>query len=129
MLRNPVPTGVVIGAFKAQRVRRTLAIVASGSGVPRPGHHVGPASWTSHANRHAGGVDAAARRLGQLRSNAVAGDQRHFVNHVSQCSCTADGHGNRRIYQAQDCQSTGPSEGCAAECSGSQSDLPFRTQQ
>src|SRR5690349_7175234 len=47
MLRKPVPTGVVIGAFKAQRVRLTLAITASGSGVPVRAITSMPASCTS----------------------------------------------------------------------------------
>ncbi len=47
MLRKPVPTGVVIGAFKAHLVRRTLSITASGSGVPRRSMTSTPASCTS----------------------------------------------------------------------------------
>ena len=47
MLRKPVPTGVVIGAFKAQRVRRTLSSIASGSGVPHFAITSTPASCTS----------------------------------------------------------------------------------
>ena len=48
MLRKPVPTGVVIGAFRAQRVRRTLSSTASGSGVPSRSMTSTPASCTSH---------------------------------------------------------------------------------
>ena len=44
MLRKPVPTGVVMGAFRAQRVRRMLAMVASGSGVPHRAITSTPAS-------------------------------------------------------------------------------------
>ena len=47
MLRKPVPTGVVIGALSAQRVRRTLSITASGSGVPVRSITSTPASCTS----------------------------------------------------------------------------------
>src|SRR6476660_9743773 len=47
MLRNPVPTGVVIGALSAQRVRLTLSIVASGSGEPVRAITSTPASCTS----------------------------------------------------------------------------------
>ena len=42
-----MPTGVVMGAFRAQRVRRTLSIVASGSGVPQRSITSTPASCTS----------------------------------------------------------------------------------
>ena len=81
MLRKPVPTGVVIGAFSAQRVRRMLSIVASGSGVPHALHHVHARLLHVPVDLHAGGVDAAPRGRGQFRSHAVAGNQRHFVSH------------------------------------------------
>ena len=47
MLRKPVPTGVVIGAFRAHLVRRTLASTLSGSGVPVRAITSTPASCTS----------------------------------------------------------------------------------
>ena len=68
MLRKPVPTGVVIGAFRAQRVRRMLSITASGSGVPRPLHHVDARLLHVPVDLHAGRVDALPGRLGQFRA-------------------------------------------------------------
>ena len=47
MLRKPVPTGVVIGAFSAHLVRWTLSMVPSGSGVPVRAITSTPASCTS----------------------------------------------------------------------------------
>ncbi len=47
MLRKPVPTGVVMGAFSAHLVRLTLSIVLSGSGVPVRAITSTPASCTS----------------------------------------------------------------------------------
>ena len=82
MLRKPVPTGVVIGAFRAQRVRLTLSITASGSGVPVRAITSMPASCTSQLIFDAGGVDALAGRLGQLGSRAVAGYQSYVVRHI-----------------------------------------------
>ena len=81
MLRKPVPTGVVIGAFRAQRVRRMLSSTASGSGVPVRCHHVDARLLHVPVDLHAGGVDASPGGLGQFGSHAVAGDQRHFISH------------------------------------------------
>ena len=47
MLRKPVPTGVVMGAFRAHCVRRTLSSTLSGMGVPVRAITSMPASWTS----------------------------------------------------------------------------------
>ncbi len=47
-LRNPVPTGVVMGALRPTRVRRMLARSDSGSGVPYCSRQSIPASCTSH---------------------------------------------------------------------------------
>ena len=47
MLRKPVPTGVVMGAFRRKRVRRKLASVGSGNGVPQRAMTSTPASCTS----------------------------------------------------------------------------------
>jgi len=48
MLRNPVPTGVVMGAFSAMPLRRMDSTVASGRGVPSRSMTSRPASATSH---------------------------------------------------------------------------------
>ena len=48
-LRNPAPTGVVIGPFNATRERRMDSSTRSGSGVPSPSITPAPASCTSHS--------------------------------------------------------------------------------
>ena len=48
-LRKPVPTGVVIGAFRATLVRRHDSITLSGTGVPSFAMTSTPASWTSQS--------------------------------------------------------------------------------
>ena len=59
MLRKPVPTGVVIGAFRAQRVRRMLASDAVGQRrCPVRCHHVHARLLNVPVDLHAGGVDA-----------------------------------------------------------------------
>ena len=67
MLRKPVPTGVVIGALSAQRVRRTLSITRVGQRRARAGHHVDAGLLHIPVDLHAGGVDAAASRLRPVR--------------------------------------------------------------
>src|SRR6266700_7931757 len=49
-LRNPVPTGVVIGPFRATRLRRIDSSTCSGSGVPYSAMTFSPACWTSQSN-------------------------------------------------------------------------------
>ena len=46
--RNPVPTGVVIGALRATLVRRHDSMTLSGTGVPSLAMMSTPASSTSH---------------------------------------------------------------------------------
>ena len=48
-LRKPLPTGVVMGAFSAHRVRRMLSMSGSGSGVPVRAMTSMPASCTSQS--------------------------------------------------------------------------------
>ena len=45
------------------------------------GHHVQACLLNVPLDCHAGRLDTAARRLGQFRSDAVAGNQRYFVSH------------------------------------------------
>jgi hypothetical protein len=49
-LRNPLPTGVVIGPLIATLVSRIEARTCSGSGVPYRSTTSAPASWTSQSN-------------------------------------------------------------------------------
>src|SRR6266511_1226763 len=49
-LRNPTPTGVVIGPLSATRVRRMESKIRSGSGVPSRARAAAPASSTAHSN-------------------------------------------------------------------------------
>ena len=81
MLRKPVPTGVVMGAFRAQRVRLTLSITASGRGVPERAITSIAGLLNVPIDFDARGVDAFAGGFGQLGAGAVAGDQRDFVRH------------------------------------------------
>ena len=48
-LRNPVPTGVAIGPFRAVRFLRIDSMTRSGSGVPSRAATAAPASWMSHS--------------------------------------------------------------------------------
>ena len=82
MLRKPVPTGVVIGAFSAQRVRLTLSITASGSGVPVRAITSTPASCTSQLILTPVASTHLRAAVGQFGPSAVAGDQRNFVCHA-----------------------------------------------
>ena len=45
-------------------------------------HHVDARLLDIPVNPHAGGVDAAPRRLGQFRSHAIARNQRHLMSHA-----------------------------------------------
>ena len=48
-LRKPVPTGVVIGPFRASMVDRIASSTRSGSGVPSASITPAPACWISHS--------------------------------------------------------------------------------
>ena len=83
MLRKPVPTGVVIGAF-----RRTLGAAdalhhAVGQRRAEPLHHVDAGLLHVPIDFDARGVDTALGRLGQFRTGAVTGDQRNLMCHQS----------------------------------------------
>src|ERR1700682_5114911 len=49
-LRNPLPTGVVIGPLRATLFLRIEASTCSGSGVPNSAMALAPAFWTSQSN-------------------------------------------------------------------------------
>src|ERR1700674_873075 len=49
-LRNPLPTGVVIGPLMATLFFRIEASTCSGSGVPNSAIEASPACWTSQSN-------------------------------------------------------------------------------
>src|SRR3982074_1079837 len=49
-LRNPLPTGVVIGPLRATLFLRMEASTGSGSGVPNLAMAASPACWTSQSN-------------------------------------------------------------------------------
>ena len=79
-LRKPVPTGVVIGAFGAVRPPDALH---RGLGQRRAGalHHLHASLLNVPIDLHSCSVNRAAGGRGQLRSDSVAGNQRHFVRH------------------------------------------------
>ena len=82
-LRKPSPTGVVIGPLSATLLRLIDSRTCSGSGVPycRDDGLAGVDGLPIELDT--GGVEDAASRLRQLRSDAVAGDQGHTVGHGS----------------------------------------------
>ena len=80
--RKPPPTGVVIGPFSAtpclaDDVERLLGQRIAAVLV----HHVGAGLADVPVELDAGRLEDAARRLGQLGSGAVTGDQRHSMGH------------------------------------------------
>ena len=89
MLRKPVPTGVVIGAFNAQRVRRTLSITASGSGVPVRAMTSTPASCKSQliltpvASTH---FRAASANSGPVPSPVINASHAFCKGNMSDCA-------------------------------------------
>ncbi len=82
MLRKPVPTGVVIGAFRAHLRAADAVQHAVGQRRAGAGHHIDAGLLHVPVDLHAGRVDARAGGFGQFRSGAVAGNQRHVVGHV-----------------------------------------------
>ena len=83
MLRNPLPTGVVMGAFRAQRVRRTLSSTRVRQRGAEALHHVHARLLDVPVDLHAGGIHALPGGRGQFRPHPVPGYQRHFVRHVA----------------------------------------------
>jgi hypothetical protein len=81
-LRKPVPTGVVIGPFRATRDERIASRTCSGSGVPSAS--MTPAGVPDvPVDRDAGRLEDGSRGVGDLRTDAVAGDERHAIGHDS----------------------------------------------
>jgi len=81
-LRKPDPTGVVIGPLRAILLRRIESRTRSGSGVPLARDRRLAGLLDLPLELDAGGIEHAARRLRQLRPDAVAGDERDSVGHV-----------------------------------------------
>ena len=81
--RKPPPTGVVIGPLIAtplcsDRVQHLVGQRVAAVLV----HHVAACVLDVPVELDAGRLEHAARRLGQLRAGAVAGDQGHSVRHA-----------------------------------------------
>ena len=82
--RKPPPTGVVIGPLSAIPFRRIESRTSLGQRVAVVlVHHVGARLLDVPVELDAGGLEHAARRLGELGAGAVAGDQGHAMRHTA----------------------------------------------
>ena len=82
-LRNPVPTGVVIGPLIATRQSRIASSVCSGSSAPSRLERAGARRHLDPLDPHVGGVEDQSRRRRDLGADPVAGDENDPVCHRS----------------------------------------------